>query len=586
MKTARSSGVRGRFFTTLQLLRNNFATGREHLSNIGAGMGWQVARMLKQTLRLIVLSLVLPAVVVPGAHAAPTPLDLELLGRTPAGGEATAEIAAFDPKTKRVFATDAENDQLDVFDFSKPTAPLALAPIDLSAYGAGPNSVVYLSSLRAVAVAVEAANVGEPGSVVVFDAKKGTHLASFPAGALPDMVTTSEDERYLLVANEGEPASDGSVDPEGSVTVIDLKRGLKKAEVETADFHDVPLRGPVRVFTPGSTVEQDLEPEYITVNGDWAWVSIQEANAVGLLDIEEGEFVSVRSLGFKNLGLPENAFDATDKDKAPTIEPHQGVYGMYQPDAISAFTVKVRVPDRWPSDWDWLGKGFDDATDDRQALHGFQKPRYITRTLIATANEGDARDWDFFAEEARVEDLALAPEVFPPTAGDEKQLGRLTVTTTLGNTDADPDYEQLYAFGGRSMSLLSPGGRVVYDTGDQLERLSATLDAASFNKDNATSNVDNRSDNKGPEPEAVTTGEVGGHTYAFLAAERSGMIYAFDLSSTPGEAEFAGWINTREGDLGPEGIELVSRWESPTGKAMLLVTYEISGTVAAYSVTP
>lgn len=528
--------------------------------------------MLKQTLRLIVLSLAVSAVVAPATFAAPAPLDLELLGRTPAGGEATAEIAAFDPKTKRVFATDAENNQLDVFDFSNPALPLPLAPIDLSAFGDGPNSVVYLPDFRAVAVAVEAANVGEPGVVVVFDAKKGTHLVTFPAGPLPDMVTTTDDGRYLLVANEGEPADDGSVDPEGSVTVIDLGRGLKKAAVETADFHDVPLRGPVRVFTPGSTVEQDLEPEYITTNGDWAWVSIQEANAIGILDIDEAEFVSVRSLGFKNHGLLENAFDATDTGAVPNIEPHPGVYGMYQPDAISAFNVKVRVPDRWPSEWEWLGH--------------FHRPKYVTRTLIATANEGDARDWDFFAEESRVSALNLAAEVFPATAKANSQLGRLTVTKTLGNTDADPEYEQLYAFGGRSMSLLSPGGRVVYDTGDQLERLSSTLDAANFNKDNAASNVDNRSDNKGPEPESVTTGEVDGHTYAFLGAERSGMIHAFDLSSTPGEAEFAGWINTREGDLGPEGMEFVPEWHSPTGEPMLLVTYEISGTVAAYSVTP
>jgi hypothetical protein len=544
--------------------------------------------MLKQTLRLIVLSLAALAVSAPAALAAPAPLDLELLGRTPAGGEATAEIAAFDPKTEHVFATDADNNQLDVFDFGNPAAPVPLAPIDLSAHGDGPNSVVYLPEFRAVAVAVEAANVGEPGSVIVFDAKKGTHLVTFPAGPLPDMVTTTDDGRYLLVANEGEPADDGSVDPEGSVTVIDLKRGLKKADIDTADFHGVPLRGPVRVFTPGSTVEQDLEPEYITTNGDWAWVSIQEANAIGVLDIEEAEFVSVRSLGFKSHGLVENAFDATDKDKAPTIAAHAGVFGMYQPDAISAFTVKVRVPDRWPSEWDWLGRGLRrGGKHGRRAKHGHSHgPRYVTQTLIATANEGDARDWDFFAEEERVEDLALAPDVFPPGAGDESQLGRLTVTSTLGNTDADPEYEQLYAFGGRSMSLLKPNGRLIYDTGDQLERLSASLDAANFNKDNAASSIDNRSDNKGPEPEAVTTGVIDGHTYAFLAAERSGVIYAFDLSSTPGEAEFAGWINTRDADLGPEGIELVPRWESPTGEAMLLVTYEISGTVAAYSVTP
>ena len=547
--------------------------------------------MLKQTLRLIVLSLAVSAVAAPATFAAPAPLDLELLGRTPAGGEATAEIAAFDPKTKRVFATDAENNQLDVFDFSNPALPLSLAPIDLSAFGDGPNSVVYLPDFRAVAVAVEAANVGEPGVVVVFDAKKGTHLVTFPAGPLPDMVTTTDDGRYLLVANEGEPADDGSVDPEGSVTVIDLGRGLKKADIETADFHGVPLRGPVRVFTPGSTVEQDLEPEYITTNGDWAWVSIQEANAIGILDIDEAEFASVRSLGFKNHGLVENAFDATDTGAVPNIEPHPGVYGMYQPDAISAFNVKVRVPDRWPSEWEWLGSGLhgeDGNGHGRKPLHGGygHRPKYVTRTLIATANEGDARDWDFFAEESRVSALNLAAEVFPATAKSNSQLGRLTVTKTLGNTDADSDYEQLYAFGGHSMSLLSPGGRVVYDTGDQLKRLSATLDGGNFNKDNAASNIDNRSDNKGPEPEAVTTGEVEGHTYAFLAAERSGMIYAFDLSSTPGEAEFAGWINTREGDLGPEGIEFVPEWHSPTGDPMLLVTYEISGTVAAYSVTP
>lgn len=542
--------------------------------------------MLKQTLRPIVLSLAVPALLAPTAHATSAPVDLDLLGRTPAGGEASAEIAAFDPKTERVFATDAEHNQLDVFDFSDPSSPTPLAPIDLSPFGAGPNSVVYLSDFRAVAVAVEAAKVGEPGKVAVFDAIKGTHLVAFPAGALPDMVTTTEDGRYLLVANEGEPADDGSIDPEGSVTVIDLKRGLKRADVDTADFHGVPLRGPVRTFTPGATVAQDLEPEYIATSGDWAWVSIQEANAIGLLDVEEAEFVSVRSLGFKNHGLTENAFDATDTGALPSIEPHPSVFGMYQPDAISAFTVKVRVPDRWPSDWDWLAKGRGDGGERSYKHASSHRSRFVTRTLIATANEGDARDWDFFGEESRVSGLKLAPEVFPAGASANSQLGRLTVTKTLGNTDADPEYEQLYAFGGRSMSLLSPAGRVVYDTGDQLERLSASLDVANFNKDNVASNIDNRSDNKGPEPEALTTGEVGGHTYAFLGAERSGMIYAFDLSSTPGEAEFAGWVNTREGDLGPEGIEFVPRWASPTGEPMLLVTYEISGTVAAYGVTP
>jgi len=160
------------------------------------------------------------------------------------------------------------------------------------------------------------------------------------------------------------------------------------------------------------------------------------------------------------------------------------------------------------------------------------------------------------------------------------------VTTTLGDSDDDGLYEALYAFGGRSMSLLDADAQVVFDTGDQLERLAIELDPGSFNRDHsAGGNIDNRSDNKGPEPEAVAVGEVGGTTYAFLGAERSGMIYAFDLSSAPGEALFAGWINSRDGDRGPEGMVFIPADESPNGLPMLLVTYEVTGTVGIYSLS-
>jgi hypothetical protein len=536
----------------------------------------------KKLFQATVLALGALAASATSAFAAPAPLDLDLLGRTPAGGEATAEIAAFDPRSERVFATDAESNQLDVFDFSDPTAPAALAEIDLGPYGDGPNSVVFSPRFGGfVAVAVEAAEVGVPGSVEVFDVD-GDHLASFPAGPLPDMVTTARDDRYLLVANEGEPADDGSVDPEGSVTVIDLKRGLEKPLIRTAGFHGVPLLGPVRVFNPGSTVAQDLEPEYITSAGNRAWVSIQEANAIAILDIRRARFEVVRSLGFKDLGLPGFGIDATDRDEAVTIQSHPNVLGMYQPDAISAFTVRVPA---W-GHRGWLrGRHGHGKSHGRHGKGRHRGPRFLMRTFIATANEGDARDYDFFSEEERVDDLDLDPSVFPAGTQDDLALGRLNVTTTLGDADGDGLYEELYAYGGRSMSLLDTHGRLVYDSGDQLERLSASLDPAAYNTDNEPSDVDNRSDNKGPEPEAVATGTVGGHTYAFLAAERSGMIYAFDLSSRPGEAEFAGWINTREDDLGPEGIVFVPARRSPTGEAMLLVTYEVSGTVAAYGVT-
>jgi hypothetical protein len=523
--------------------------------------------MTTKALRQIALSTIRLLLLAASAAAAPTPLSLGFLGRTAAGGLETAEIAAFDPVHKRVFATDATNNQLNLYNFSNPASPKPIAQVSLDSWGLGPNSVVYMRRFGGVvAVAEQAEAVGAPGTVEVFETD-GKHLASVPAGPLPDMVTTAVDERYLLVANEGEPANDGSVDPEGSVTVIDLKHGLDRAAIDTAGFKDVPLVGPVRTFTPGSSVAQDLEPEYITSDGNRAWVSIQEANAIGLLDIKHARFEVVRSLGFKNHGLPGNGIDATDKDNAPTIETHQNVFGMYQPDAIVAFTVQVPRP----------------LPEQAQST----KQRFVTRTFIATANEGDSRAWSFFNEEARVGELKLDPKAFPEGSASETQLGRLTVTKTLGDTDKDGDYDRLFAFGARSMSLLDADGEMVFDTGDQLEQLSAALNVANFNKDNsASSKIDNRSDNKGPEPEGVTTGEVSGRTYAFLSAERSGMIYAFDLSSNPGEAEFAGWINSRNGDLGPEGLMFVPASESPTGAAMLLATNEISGTVSAYSVTP
>jgi hypothetical protein len=506
------------------------------------------------TLRLTALTTLACLLLAPAAPAAPEPVDLTLLGRTAAGGEAAAEIAAFDPATRRAFATNAEENTVDAFDFSDPSAPSAPFSIDLSPHGAGPNGVAYSPRFDGIiAVAVEAEGVGDPGSVEIFDAD-GNRLTGFPAGALPDMVTFASHGRYLLVANEGEPADDGSVDPEGSVTVIDLKHGLKHAVIRTAGLDGVPLVGPVRTFTPGSTVAQDLEPEYIATEGERAWVSIQEANAIGILDIAAAEFEQVRSLGFKDHGLAPNGLDASDQDGGPNIQPWPNLLGMYQPDAIAAFTV---------------GKG---------------KSR---RTMIATANEGDSRDFEFFSEESRVNALALDPNAFPAGSGDNDQLGRLNVTTTLGDTDGDGDYDLLYAFGARSMSLLEADGSLAYDTGDELEQLSLLLDPGNFNKSNgAGSAIDNRSDDKGPEPEAVTTGRLGGRTYAFVGAERSGMIYAYDLDSTPGEAELAGWINTRTDDLGPEGIAFVSADDSPTSEAMLLVTYEISGTVAAYGVAP
>lgn len=497
-------------------------------------------------------------------------LDIAFEGRTTGPSVANeAEIAAFDPATQRVFTTNASDNALDIYDFSDVGALGApIESVDLAPFGGGPNSVAASNGL--IAVAVEGATPQALGTVQFFDAQ-GDRLGSVQAGALPDMLTFTKDGSYLLVANEGEPSDDGLVDPEGSVTVVDMRAGLDDLVVRQVDFHGVPLRGPVRVFTPGNDASRDLEPEYVSTSGETAYVGIQEANAIGILDIPSGEFEVVRSLGFKDWG--ESPLDTSNGDDGgPLLRSWTNVFGMYQPDAIATyelpFTKRVRCT-----------KGPDKGTK--------RCPRTERKTFVATANEGDVRDWSFFSEEAEVADLTLDSAAFAASATDADQLGELKVTSTLGDRDGDGDYDRLYAFGGRSLSVLDASGAVVDDTGGQLEQLSQSLDAGNFNKSNsAGSSVDNRSDDKGPEPEALDVGRVAGHQYAFVAAERSGGIYAYDLTATKGEARYAdAYLNTRESDLGPEGALFLPAAESPTGGPLLLLTYEVTSTVAAYSVS-
>ncbi|UUY04604.1 choice-of-anchor I family protein [Svornostia abyssi] len=485
------------------------------------------------------------------AGAAPQPVDLELIGRTAPLGEARAEIADFHKASKRLFSTNSDQMQVNVDDLTDPTAPVALPPIDTSSYGGGsPTSVAVTKACGGrVAVAIPGPTEVSPGTVEFFT-PTGTHIESAPAGVLPDMLTFAPDGRTLLVANEAQPATDGSFDPKGSVTRIQIGNCAKPAFVTQIPLTNVLLDPFVRIFD-GVAPAKDLEPEYITVapNGTTAYVSMQENNAIGVLDIAKGKFTAIKGMGYKDWGA--TPLDPVDRGGI-ALGTFPGLKGMYMPDAIAAYEVGGE-------------------------------------TYIATANEGDAREYDFLAEEVRVSSssVVLDPTAFPnaATLKGASVLGRLNITNTMGDTDDDGDYDELYTFGGRSMSILDASGSLAWDSGSFLEQWTAANDAANFNKSNAAgSPVDDRSDNKGPEPEGVATGIVAGRPYAFLANERNGGLFAFDLQDTPGQGSFAGHINTREDDLGPEGVRFLSGQSSPTGKPVVVVTNEISGTVALYSV--
>jgi hypothetical protein len=512
----------------------------------------------------------LSACIVPGVAAdsiflAPDSISLVPLGGFRHGGfaEGAAEISAYDPGTRRLFVVNAQAARVDVLDLSDAAHLVQVGTLEVTAHGAVANSVAIHDGL--VAVAVEAPVKTDPGRVVFFSAQ-GQLLGSVHVGALPDMVTFTPDGHWVLVGNEGEPDDSYAVDPEGSVSVIDVSQGgaaVTQADVRTAGFsafNGQPLPYGVRVFGPGASAAQDFEPEYIAVSYDSsrAWVTLQENNAVAVLDVAAARIVDLHGLGFKDHLSAGAGLDASDRDGAINIASWP-VQGMYLPDSIAAF-------------------------------------RRLDATFLVMANEGDSRDYSGFSELARVGGLSLDPVEFPNAAELQRNaaLGRLRVTTTAGDTDGDGDFDQLYSFGGRSLSIRDATGELIWDSGDMIERVTAAALPAFFNSDeDSNASFDTRSDDKGPEPEGLTLGRVGRRTYAFVSLERIGGIVVVDVTD-PWLPSFVQYVNTRDftgapeagtaGDLAPEGLIFISDDDSPTGEALLVAAYEISGTTRVFGV--
>ncbi len=483
----------------------------------------------------------------------------------------SAEIVSYDASTKRLYVANSVGSKLDILSLANPAAITAIASIDIKPYGSI-NSVVARNGV--VACALENTNPQTNGSVVFFD-QNGTLQKQVTVGAMPDMLTFSPDSRYVLTANEGEPKTDYTVDPEGSISIIDVSGGianLSQANVTTVGFtayngQEAALRAKgIRIYGGlahwPATTAQDLEPEYIAVSADsrTAYVTLQENNALAVLDLSTKQLTDLRSLGYSDLRQPGRGIDASDQSGDVLIA-NWPVKGMRQPDAIATFEVGGTA-------------------------------------YLLTANEGDARDYSAFSEQVRLSASAykLDDTAFPNAAllKNTSVLGRLNVTNRLGDTDGDGDFDEIYAYGGRSFSIYNAAtGAEVHDSGNLLERVTST-DAtygAIFNASNTYGEAPvrkNRSDDKGPEPEGVTTGRIGNNLYAFVSMERVGGVLIFNINN-PASPVLELYANNRSltagtGDLGPEGIVFISAADSPTGQPLLLLANEVSSTVAVYSI--
>ena len=443
------------------------------------------------------------------------------------------------------------------------------------------NSVAVKNGM--VAVAVAASDKTQPGSVYFLDggatlsvthgviSPTGFVVCNVTVGALPDMVVFTSDGRKVLVANEGEQDTAGR-NPEGSVSIIDLSPVLATnagadavPRVTTASFtafnsqRDALKAKGVRLFAGEAgyanvTVAQDLEPEYIAISpdGSKAFVTLQENNAIGILDIAEGEFTDIVPLGLKDFSML--LLDTNDRDNAAVLKTGLPVYGLYMPDSIVSFV------------------GADGES------------------YYVIANEGDDRD-DFINPDETVRvsssSYVLDPTVFPNALllKTDGMLGRLTVSNAPGNrgdVDGDGDIDKILMYGGRSFSILNDQGQMIYDSGSQVEEYFAR--GGMFSASNPAGSGlfdDSRSDNKGPEPEGLTVGQVGSRTLAFVGLERGGGgVMVYDITD-PRKVSLVQHLRNAA-DVSPEGMLFVAAAHSPSGRDLLFVTNEVSMTVTAF----
>jgi len=453
------------------------------------------------------------------------------------GGAAASEISAYDPASRRLFTVNNESNALvDVLDLSAFPVITKLQPINISALGGVANSVAV--SDGKLAIALEATDKQANGSVIVINTSSLQTIKQIVVGALPDMVTFSPDGKFIITANEGEPNASYTIDPEGSISIINVQDNYSVKTLTfgafAASYSQLALGG-FRIFGPKASFAQDIEPEYVAVSSDSkkAFVTLQENNGIAEVDLESGTIVKINPLGTKDISLAQNAMDPSDRDNKISLGTWP-VKSFYLPDAISYF-----------------------------AVNGAQ--------YLITANEGDAREYTAFDEQARVSTLKLDPTAFPTAAALQlpANLGRLRVTNTLGDTDNDGDFDVLYGFGGRGFSIYNAAnGQLVHESGKGLEQ--EVINANIYD--------DDRSDDKGVETEGVTVGWMNNKPVAFLALERVDAIAVYDVSD-PAKPVFLQIIKT--GDA-PEGILFISADKSPNAKSLLISSNEGDGTVKFY----
>jgi len=551
---------------------------------------WRMKKFPLALITLVTTSALITAGQLPALANEATVKVSEIASISSGDGEGSSEIATFHAASKRIFATNGVKNTIDIFDISDVANPKKVGTVALAPYG---NDVTSVAAGKDVVVAVvnvsdKFSATGVPtttnGKLVVFDTNGKVLSSPDVLGVLPDSVTFAPNGTTALVAIEAQPvcAKDDPAtaakedtdyskasDPVGGVTVVDLSNPaapvLRFAGFDQFTVAEMRAKG-IAVSSVVNNVSKDFEPEFVTaVDNNYAYVTIQEANAIGKLNIEDATFESI-TRAFESK-VSRVARDTSDRDTGAGPRTYANVVGASQPDAIAGFKV---------------GSG----------------------QYFVTANEGDAREYTCLNDDLRGSALKVDTRRFPDwkTLSGNAALGRAKVNPTIGDKDGDGDIDTIHLRGSNSMTMYR-NGIVIWDSATLLDQIQtvafgvANINGShSLSSDKSTMNYvgQDRSDDKGAEPEGVAVGMVGDRRIAILGLERMSALAIFDIT-VPANPVFQEWLQmlptkaTPAKDVkyfSPEGIVFVPANKSPSGKALIITSYELSGSLSIHQIEP
>ncbi len=475
----------------------------------------------------------------------------------------TTEIAVYDNERKLIFSSNPKYNRIDIFKVFDQNMK-KIEQINLSKFGSRPNSI-DLNSEKVLAVAMENFNPIKNGNVVFFD-KDYDFIFKSEVGVMPDMITFNKLGNQLISANEGEPNSMSEYNPVGSLSIVDLGKRVSK----TYDMKLFNNNKEIRKIQNGPLAE-DLEPEYLSITHDEKFIFVvnQENNAISVFDYVNYSFYSIHSLGLKLFEDLKYGIDSNDKDKVANLK-KLPIKGLYQPDGIQTLPNKRTI---------------------------YEKFRGIY--YLATANEGDSKDYSFFSEEKRISQLKLDEEFYKKFPNIDDDVNRLKVSIINADVNNDDLVDNIFSYGARSFSVwkftsglkffgisfIKPKLELFYDSGDEFEKILSDKFPENFNtsfdKKKNELIFDARSDDKGPEPETINLIKFKEKIYAIIGLERSNGFFIYDVTDLK-EIKYVKFLPTKLPHYSPEGQFFLK--DKFLDKYFFLVSYEGSGSLVLYEI--